>query len=174
VSLLYDTPIAYDTPDYTYDGFAVEGLLTIQEALYRELKFGPALLGLVPAARVKLDARADAETGGAYPWVVFRRITSSEHNRVRLARERWEIELIGSLSEAGADDLLQAAQEALLDHFAGKHRTWGSFTPEGEESDNGLRMKCLHVSTVELIDDALAEKAHVLIFLFTYVRATDD
>jgi hypothetical protein len=38
----------------------------------------------------------------------------------------------------------------------------------------GLRMRCLHVNTIELIGDALAEKAHVLIFLFSYVRAVPD
>jgi len=143
-------------------------LLTIQEALFRELKFGPAIAGVVPGSHVRLDARPEAETGGPYPWVVFRRITSSEDNAVRLARERWEIEVLGNFAD---DALLQAASDAILDRFSAKHQTWGQFTADGDASTGtGLRMRAHHISTVELMDDALSEKSHLLIFRFTYVR----
>ena len=82
--LAYDAPLAYDSPAYTYDGEALAVLLGIKEALYRELRFGGALEGLLDPSRVKLDMRQEvASSRDAYPYLVFRRVTSSEDNRVR-------------------------------------------------------------------------------------------
>lgn len=120
---------------------------------------------------IRLDERLDYPSlKNAYPFVIFRRITSSEDNQVRYARERWEIEVIGRLtSPTAGDDTLQAIHDALLDHFAGKHRTIGSYTSDGvAASDTGIRTKVTHINTIEMIEGE--EKAHLLIFLFHYVR----
>ena len=173
--LTWDSDVIYDSPDYTWDGYFLgDNPLTIQEALSRELRYGEALDGLVDPGNVHMEMRLSATRDpSAYPAVIFRRITSSEDNRVRYARERWEIEVIGQLTNPDTgDDALEAIKESLLEQFAGKHRTFGAFDSDGTENPyTGLRMKCFHVNTLEFIDEDIDEKAHIHIFVFTYIRS---
>ena len=163
---MYDSSILYDAPFLTYDGATVAfAELPVKDALYRELQYGAVLSGLVPQSNIKLDMRNTPDR--LYPFVVFRRITSSE-NVVRYVRERVEIEVIAARSQ---EALLDDIRDALLAEFAGQQKTWGQFTSDGvPDPETGLRMRCLHVSTVEGYSNDLQEKTHIHIFLFSYIR----
>lgn len=150
--------------------------MTIKDAVYRELRFGGVLAGLVDGANIKQDLRNEVDEArdeGSYPIVVFRRVTSPEDNQVKFASARIEIELIGLVSSATkGDDLLEQAREAIIDHFAGKHATWGKFEADGTaDPDGGLRMKAVYVDTVDGFSEELDEKIQLVLFDFSYLRA---
>lgn len=161
--------LALTVSSVTADGIHEPQLLSIKDAIYRELRFSDVLSGLMDVSRVKLDMRPEVDSlRESYPYVVFRRVTSAEANDVRYVRERWEIEVIGRTAQA---DTLDAISEALADHFGGRRRTWGQFTSDGSPQEGtGLKMKSLHLDTVELEDRTVGELAHIVILLFSYVR----
>lgn len=154
--------------------------MKIKDALFREIKYavcgaGGALQGIVAADHVKLDARLSPSSlrdEADYPWLVFRRVRNAENNQVKYARVEVEIEAIGLRSSAAkGDDLLEEIREALIDHFAGKRKTWGKFTVAGDaDPDGGLLMTAEYQDTVEGYDEKTQEKYHTLTFSFTYLR----
>ncbi len=168
----YDFPVAYDTPLLAYDGdLLVAVALRIKDALSRELKFN-VLVGLVDPDNIRLDMQLHASSDKSdYPFVLFRRITSSEDNRIRYARERIEIEVVGRhLDPNAGDDQVEAICDAILRAFAGKHRTWGKFNADGTPNNAiGLRMRCRHINTIPDNDDE--EVAQLIILMFTYIRS---
>lgn len=134
------------------------------------------LVGIVSGTNIKLDMRntpSIGRTDADYPAIVFRRVTSSENNQVNYARERIEIEIIGLRSSSTVgDDTLESIREILLNHFSGIQRTWGKFLADGTaDPTGGLRLHCNYISTVEGFSQELDEKAHILIFLFNYLRS---
>lgn len=154
--------------------------ISIKEALYREIKYkmcgvGGVLYGLVSATRIKLDMRNSptTKTDAEYPWIVFRRITESENNQVNYSRNRIEIEVIGLRSSATkGDDLLEQIKDIIKDYFKDQTRTWGQFTSTGTpDAATGLRMKGIFMNAVEGFNQDMDEKAHILVFLFTYLRS---
>ena len=167
--LAYDSAVLYDTPDFAYDGDAISRIaLTIKEAIYRELKFGPVLGGLASSVRLDLRNSPPLRVPEDYPCVVFRRVTESEDNRVNFFRSRCEFEVIGT---RGDGDELERIAGLLADFFGGVARTVGAFASDGTpDPGGGLRLKGLHVSTVDASSPELAESAVVLPFLFTGVR----
>lgn len=149
--------------------------MTIKDAIYRELRYGPVLTGLVGGENIKQDMRSDVDAArqeGNYPIVVFRRVVSTEDNSVRAAQERIEIELIGLQSSAAkGDDLLEQIREAIIDHFEGKRMTWGKFDADGNpDPDGGLRMSARYVNTAEGFSEDLDEKIQILLFDFSFIR----
>ena len=149
--------------------------MSIKDAIYRELRYGAVLTGLVDGKNIKQDMRSDVDSSrqeGSYPIVIFRRIINTEHNRVRAAQERIEIELIGLQSSAAkGDDLLEQIREAIIDYFAGKRLTWGKFDASGNPDPNGgLRMTARYVNTVEGFSEEMDEKVQILLFDFSFVR----
>lgn len=153
--------------------------MTIKTALYRELKYnlcgsGGALYGLVSSSRVKLDMRTNVDrTEANYPWIIFRRVTEGENNFVEYAGERFEIEIIGLRSSATkGDTLLEQIKDAIKDHFKGTHKTIGKYTANGTaDPTGGLKVRARYFDTVEGFDETLEEKAHIMIFFFTYIRS---
>lgn len=107
-----------------------------------------------------------------YPWVIFRRITESEDNRIPYARERFEIEIIGLRSSATKGDaILEPIKNAIKDHFKGTIKTIGKFTADGTpDPDGGIRVKSRYVDTVEGYDQTLKEKSLIMIFFLSYIR----
>lgn len=151
--------------------------MTIKDAIYRELCFGPALRGLVDASQIKQDMRGEVDAlrkEGSYPIVIFRRVVSSERNDVRAAQERIEIELIGLQSSASkGDDLLEKIREAIIDYFEGKRMTWGKFDANGTPDPNGgLRIAARYVNTIEGFSEEMDEKVQILLFDFSFIRPT--
>lgn len=152
--------------------------MTIKEAVYREIRFGlcgsgGALDGLVSGTKVKLDMRNTVtSTESDYPFILFRRVTSSEDNQVNYAREQIELQVIGLRASATkGDSLLEEIREAILDEWMGTHKTFGAYTANGvADPTGGLRLRCQYLSTEEGFDADLQEKAHVLNFSFTYLR----
>lgn len=154
--------------------------MTTKDAIYRELKFGlagagGALDGLIAQNHIKMDVRIQSssmQSEDDYPWIIFRRVILEE-NDVRYSRERYEIELIGLQSSGSkGDDLLEEIRNALVDHFAGKLKTWGKFTADGTaEPDGGLKMKSVYLDSVDMSEFETKEKVHLLMFAFTHVRA---
>jgi hypothetical protein len=151
--------------------------MTIKDALYRELKYGPALVGLVSPSNIKLDMRnsvSSTKSESAYPYVLFRRITSSENNQVRVAGERFEIEAIGLRSSGqSGDDTLEAIRTALLNAYVtGKGAKWGAYDEDGTPNPSqGVGLKCHYISTVEGYSEDFEEKSHIHIFRFTFLRS---
>lgn len=151
--------------------------MTIKDAIYRELCFGPVLQPFTNGSHVKQDMRSEVDAmrkEGTYPIVIFRRVVSSERNDVRAAQERIEIELIGLQSSAAkGDDFLERMREAIIDHFEGKRRTWGKFDAEGNpDPTGGLRMAARYVNTIEGFSEELDEKVQILLFDFSFIRPT--
>lgn len=149
--------------------------MSIKNAIYRELRYGPALSGLVDGKCIKQDMRSDVDAArqeGSYPLVIFRRVINTEQNDVRLSQERIEIELIGLQSSAAkGDDLLEQIREAIIDHFAGKRMTWGKYDDSGNpDPSGGLRMTARYVNTVDGFSEEMDEKVQILLFDFSFVR----
>jgi hypothetical protein len=155
--------------------------VTVKDALFRELKYnlcgaGGALDGILSPARVKLDARLSPSSERAeddYPWLVFRLAKQTEDDPIRYATATVEIAVIGLRSSAAkGDDLLESIRGKLIDHFAGKRKTWGQFQEDGSPDDaQGLRMSCAYQDTVEALDATLMEKFYIMVFNFAYLRA---
>jgi hypothetical protein len=149
--------------------------MSIKDAIYRELRYSPVLMGLVDGSNIKLDMRSDVDAlrqESSYPIVIFRRVISTEHNGVRVAQERIEIELIGLQSSATkGDDRLEQIREAIINYFAGKRLTWGKFDANGNaDPSGGLRMTARYVNTVDGFSEELDEKVQILLFDFSFVR----
>ncbi len=154
--------------------------MTTKDAIFRELRYGlagsgGALEGLIDPLRIKMDVRIQPDSEQSdddYPWLIFRRITSSEDNAVRYARERYEFELIGKISsEDKNDDLLEQIRDALIDHFAGKMKTWGKFTEDGTaDPSGGLKMRAMYMDSVDMTEFNSNEKVQILMFTFTHIR----
>ncbi len=154
--------------------------MTTKDALFREIKYalageGGALEGLLEQSHIKMDVRiqpSSSQSESDYPWLIFRRVTWEE-NKVRYSRERFEIELIGlQSSPTKGDDLLELIKNALIDHFAGRVKTWGKFAEDGTvDTDGGLRMKAVFIDTVDMSEHETKEKVQILMFAFTHVRA---
>lgn len=149
--------------------------MRIKDAIYRELRYGTVLTGLVSGGNIKLDMRSSVNatrSESAYPFVVFRRVSGTEDNQVRAADERIEIEAIGLRSSANVgDDKLEQIRDALIDHFAGKHKTYGKFDANGNaDPTGGLKLSARYVNTVEGFSDDLEEKVQILLFDFAYIR----
>lgn len=154
-------------------------VVTIKDALYREMRYGLCGSGgtleeLVSGENIELDMRTDApdKVDANYPYIVFRTVNNFEDNQIRYTRERIEIELIGLRSSATkGDDLLQQIRDLIKDHFMGKRKTFGKFTSAGvADPSGGLLLKSVYINTVEGFDESLKEKAHIMIFIFTTVR----
>ena len=149
--------------------------MSIKDAIYRELRFGPVLTGLVDGTKIKQDMRSDVDAlrkEGSYPIVIFRRVINTEQNDVRIAQERIEIELIGLQSSATkGDDALEQIREAIMNYFAGKRVTWGKYDANGAPNPNGgLRMTARYVNTVDGFSEEMDEKVQILLFDFSFVR----
>lgn len=149
--------------------------MNIKDALYRELRFSSALQGLVDGNNIKQDMRSSIDperSEDGYPLVIFRRIVSSEDNQVRSVQERIEIELIGLQSSTlKGDDLLEEIRLGLINHFAGKKKTWGQYDSDGTpNSAEGIRMSVHYIDTVDGFSEAVDEKVQILLFDFTFIR----
>jgi len=154
--------------------------VTIKDALFREIKYGlcgasGTLNGIVDPSHIKLDMRnvpSKTKADSDYPYIVFRSVTNLE-NQVQFARDRVEIEIIGLRSSANTgDDTLETVRNAVMNWFAWKQQTWGKFLEDGTTDPNGgLRLKCIYLSKVEGFSQELDEKSHIMLFLFTYMRA---
>jgi len=152
-----------------------------KDALWREIAYGLCGAGglLASYARqdhVVLDMRLTPDSLMAesdYHWIILRRVTAVEDNRVRYRGERYEIELLGLRSSATkGDDALEAMQDILIDHFAGKVKTFGKFTSNGTaDPSGGLKLKVRYIDTAEGFDETMEEKAHILMFMVHYVRS---
>ena len=150
--------------------------MSIKDAIYRELRYGSVLTGLVSGTQIKQDMRSDIDASrqeGNYPLVIFRRVINTEHNAVCVSQERIEIELIGlQSSSTKGDDLLEQIREAIIDYFAGKRVTWGKYDENGNPDPNGgLLMTARYVNTVEGFSEELDEKVQVLLFDFSFIRS---
>lgn len=150
--------------------------MSIKDAIYRELRYSPVLTGLVDGKNIKQDMRSDVDAlrqENSYPIVIFRRVVSTEHNSVRVAQERIEIELIGLQSSATkGDDRLEQIRETIMNYFAGKRLTWGKYDANGNpDPSGGLRMTARYVNTVDGFSEELDEKVQIMLFDFSFVRA---
>ncbi len=146
--------------------------MTSKDAIYRELRYA-ALADLVAGDHIKLNKRRTVSRDSSdYPWVIFRRSLLTENNVVHLVADQFEIEIIGiRASSTVGDDKLEVIRETLIDHFAGKHKTWGQFQADGTpDSTTGLRMRCRYNGMREGYSSDLYEKSHILTFSFTFVR----
>jgi hypothetical protein len=149
--------------------------MSIKDAIYRELRYGPVLTGLVDGAKIKQDMRSDVDAlrqEGSYPIVIFRRVINTEQNKVHVAQERIEMELIGLQSSATkGDDRLEQIRETIINYFAGKRMTWGKYDANGTPNPNGgLRMSAHYVNTVDGFSEEMDEKVQILLFDFSFVR----
>lgn len=108
-----------------------------------------------------------------YPQLVFRRVMRTEDNAVNYSRERIEIEIIGLRSSAAkGDSLIEIIRTVIVKEFSAQTKTWGKYDAGGTPDPNGgLRLHCQYLSTTEGFSSELDEKAHVLLFLFAFVRA---
>lgn len=141
--------------------------MTLLDALYRELCFGAVLEGLVAADHIHLDMRLHPEPGGVAPWVIFGRITNTEHPNLPYVRDRFEFEVVVPRQNETTTDAICAA---LFDLFHDKHRTIGAYTEAGVPNGEGLRVRGHHIHTVDNFEMTLQEKSSLMIFALTYLR----
>lgn len=155
--------------------------MNTKDALWREIAYGlcgdGGLLGPYAGPdHVVLDMRLSSDSAKSesdYHWIVLRRVTAAEDNRIRYRGERYEIELLGLRSSATkGDDALEAMGSILVDHFAGKVKTFGKFSADGTpDPSGGLKLKCRYIDTAEGFDETMEEKAHILMFMVHHVRS---
>ncbi len=147
--------------------------IDIKTALYRELRFGPTLAGLMDQTKIKLDMRLEptTKTDAEYPEIVFRSVTQLE-NQVQYVRERVEIEIIGLRSSTTTGEAkLEQIRTAIMDEFPWQTKTWGKYAADGTPDPNGgLRLQCMFINKVEGFNSEFDEKVYILMFLFTYLR----
>jgi len=152
-----------------------------KDALWREIAYGLCGAGgllesYAEQDHVVLDMRLNpdsAKSEADYHWIVLRRVTAAEDNRIRYRGERYEIELLGLRSSATkGDDALEAMQDIVIDHFSGKVKTFGKFTADGTpDPTGGLKLKVRYIDTAEGFDQEFDEKAHILMFMVHHVRS---
>lgn len=168
-SLAYNTIAPYNSRYYSYNGYQVVfEVITIKEALYRQLRYGAVVEGFVDASDIQLDGRLTID--GTRPWLLLRRITSTEDNQVRYARDRFEMEIVVPDS-TDRESLIESIREAIMEEFAGKRKTVGKYGDDGSPLfEGGLVLNCQHINTIEGYDEDRKEKYQILIFAFRYFR----
>jgi hypothetical protein len=150
--------------------------LTLKDALYRELKYGPTLSGLVDPAKIKMDVRLEPDSSQSeaeYPYLIFRRVNGPVQDDIGMVKETIEIELIGKISSGTkGDDLLEQIKDGLITKFAGHRKTWGKYTANGvADPSGGLKAAVAHLDSTDAFDDQIDEKIQTLTFVFAYLRS---
>jgi hypothetical protein len=149
------------------------------DALYREIKYGLAgtgggLFGKVSKDHIKQDMRPTVDgqkRDSDYPWLIFSEVTENE-DKVRYARHRYEIEIIGLRNSATKGDaLLRQVRGILMDHFNYKRKTWGKFAADGTpDANGGVLATCSYAGSINGFDESTVEKRYILSLVFAFVR----
>lgn len=153
--------------------------MTTEDALWRELKYNRVTIGIdadVALDHVVVDARDDIAGDKAesdYLWLIITEVTSNEVNDVGYQRDRYVIEIIGLLRSANKGGAaIDTVQNAIKNHFIGKHKTFGKFTAAGApDSNGGVRLKCEYIDTANGFTEEVREKTKIMQFAFHRIAA---